>query len=92
VAANVAALKHGQGPLNIATGKPTSVMQIYKTVSAILGWDKGFEKRPMRPGEVKRICLSVARATEALNWKPQVGLEEGVRRTIDWVRANINRL
>ena len=92
VAANIAALNRGEGPLNIATGKPTSVMQIYEVVSAILGWEGGFEKRPMRPGEVRRVSLSVARATEALNWKPQVGLEEGVRRTVDWVRANIHRL
>jgi len=91
VAANIAALKYGQGPLNIATGKPTSVMQIYEAVSAVLGWDKGFEKRPMRPGEVQRVSLSVTQAYKTLNWKPQVGLEEGVRRTVDWVRANINR-
>jgi len=40
----------------------------------------------MRPGEVRRVYLVVARAKEQLGWEARVGLQEGVRRTVEWVR------
>ena len=39
---------------------------------------------PYRPGEIQRLYADSNKARELLGWQPQVGLEEGLRRTIDW--------
>jgi dTDP-glucose 4,6-dehydratase len=43
--------------------------------------------RPAR-SEVERLLASNALAASLLNWQPAVGLEEGLRRTIEWVKSN----
>lgn len=32
-----------------------------------------------RPGEIDHICLDNTKAVKQLNWRPTVGLEEGIR-------------
>lgn len=86
VAANILALKYGTGPINIATGCGTSVSQIYETLSNLLDWNDGYEQRPSRPGEVQRVFLSIERAKKDIKWQPKVGLMEGVRITLEWIR------
>jgi len=39
---------------------------------------------PYRPGEIQRLYADSNKARELLGWQPQVGLEEGLRRTIEW--------
>ena len=47
------------------------------------------EKR-LRPekSEVMRLIASGAKARRLLDWSPSVSLDEGLARTIDWIRAN----
>jgi UDP-glucose 4-epimerase len=50
---------------------------------------EGFEPEhaPERPGEVQHIALDPSRAREALGWEPKVELDEGLKRTLDSLRA-----
>jgi nucleoside-diphosphate-sugar epimerase len=41
---------------------------------------------------VERLLCDNTRAREWCGWEPQVPLEEGLRRTSDWVRDNLARL
>jgi dTDP-glucose 4,6-dehydratase len=47
----------------------------------------------MRPegSEVERLLASNARARDLLGWEPAVTLEEGLERTIEWMRAHLDR-
>ena len=47
------------------------------------------EKR-LRPekSEVFRLIADGRKAKRLLGWEPRVTLEEGLARTIDWIRAN----
>ena len=42
--------------------------------------------------QVERLLCDNARALEWTGWKPQVALEEGLRRTSDWVRDHLDEL
>ena len=42
--------------------------------------------RPAK-SEIFRVRVDSTRARELLSWTPTIGLEEGLRRTIDWMRA-----
>jgi UDP-glucose 4-epimerase len=72
------------GCFNIGTGVETSVLDLVaamRPLSAQGGFDPEFA--PARSGEVSRSVLDPTRAQAALAWHPMVGLEEGLRRTLE---------
>ena len=42
---------------------------------------------PKKPGEQMRSCIANDRAREVFGWKPEVGLAEGLRQTIEFFRG-----
>jgi UDP-glucose 4-epimerase len=83
VAANMAALERGSNEIfNISSGVETTDQEVFDLVRELLG--KSIQPRyiPRRPGEIDRICLDVSKAERLLEWKPQVTLAEGARRTV----------
>jgi dTDP-glucose 4,6-dehydratase len=51
------------------------------------------EDQRLRPekSEVERLLANNALALELLHWQPKVSLEEGLSRTIDWIKANLDK-
>lgn len=43
-----------------------------------------------RPGDQPVFISDIRKAKETLGWSPKVGAEEGIRRLIEWVKANRN--
>jgi len=81
--ANLAALERGTGEIfNIASGVPTTDLEVFQLVSGLLG--KRLEPRyvPTRPGEIDRIVLDISKAARLLGWTPRVSMEEGARLTV----------
>lgn len=88
VDANVRALSQAGGEiLNLGTGIPTSVNDLVREINRILGTQFEPISEPARPGEVQRIYLDATRAGRLLEWRPQVRLAEGLRRTVEWARG-----
>lgn len=46
---------------------------------------------PYRPGEVMHLVADAEHTTRLIGWQAHVGLEEGLRRTIDWNRRQVHR-
>jgi len=74
------------GVYHLGTGVETSVNELVKTVAAACGRQVPVERRPPRPGDAARSFVDLTSARRALRWTPKVGLEEGLRRTLDWMR------
>lgn len=72
------------GPVNVGTGRETSVLDLVEALQR-LGGGEAFEPEfaPPRQGEVQRIALDAGRAERELGWRPRVDLDEGLRRTLD---------
>jgi UDP-glucose 4-epimerase len=71
------------GPVNIGHGRETSVLELLdalRDVSSRSMLDPEFA--PERAGEVRRSCLDVGRARRELGWEPEVGLRDGLRKTL----------
>jgi UDP-glucose 4-epimerase len=83
-AALAAAEAEATGPINIGTGVETDVLELARLL-AELGDAGDFEPElaPPRTGEVQRISIDPARAERELGWSAGVGLEEGLRLTLD---------
>jgi len=85
-AALAAAESEATEPVNIGTGRETSVLELAETLGRLAGSD-GFEPEFAAPrtGEVQRISLDASRAEALLGWAPTKSLEEGLRLTLDSV-------
>ena len=92
VRATVAAITSGvAGAINVGTGIETNVNQLYRSLAAAAGVNMPPEYAPARPGEQSRSVISPARAGRELGWKPEVGLEDGLRRTFEYFRDRVAR-
>lgn len=72
------------GPVNIGTGKETSVRQLYDLLMKIHGQPHRLRHEPSRPGETIRSVLSNDSAKTYLQWEPQTSLETGLQETYSW--------
>jgi UDP-glucose 4-epimerase len=84
VRANLLAAGGPAGAYNIGTGHETDVVTIHRLLAAACGRQDPPEFGAAKPGEQRRSCLDVSLAERALGWRPLVGLEDGLRRTVDY--------
>jgi len=88
VDANVLAMERGSGEIvNLGTGVGTSVNDIFRELKRLLDFSEDPIYEAPRPGEIQRIFLDASRAREVLGWAPEVSFPEGLRRTVEWSRA-----
>lgn len=82
--------------VNIGSGREISIGDLAELLVAVSGKDAKVvaDESRVRPdnSEVERLLCDNTRAREWCGWEPQVSLEEGLRRTSDWVRDHLDRL
>jgi UDP-glucose 4-epimerase len=89
VEGNVTALERGSGEMvNLGTGVGTSVNDIVRELNVILGTSIQPIYEAPRAGEIQRIYLDATRARQVLGWSPQTSFRDGLRRTVEWSKAN----
>ncbi len=85
VKANLLALTKGANEIiNIGTQTVFSVNGLVKELSKITGYKLKPTYMPKRSGELFRNYLSVGKAAKTLGWKPEIKIEEGLRKTVEY--------
>jgi nucleoside-diphosphate-sugar epimerase len=74
--------------MNIACGKSYSLLDLLAAINSILGTSVEAEFAPPRSGDVKHSLADISRAAEAIGYRVEVDFHEGLRRTVEWYRAN----
>ncbi len=74
--------------LNLCSGEEVAIADLVHKIVGLTGSPSQVEigALPYRPTEIWRMYGDSSRAREVLGWHPRIGLEEGLRRTIDWYR------
>jgi nucleoside-diphosphate-sugar epimerase len=72
---------------NIAAGSPASVNRLADTIGSILGKPVAKEHLPPRAGDIRDSWAALGKAERILGYRPEIGLEEGLRRTIEFLRG-----
>jgi UDP-glucose 4-epimerase len=85
--ANLLALNTGGGEMYcIACGQGTSVNMLYQGLVKEIGHEVEIRKAPKRPGDIYLTYFDCSKSLRQLGWQAEVGLEEGLRRTVDYFR------
>ena len=86
----IAALRPlGYAIINLGGGKnPVTVSTLISKLEVLLGRTAQFDRRPFHAADIKETWADITQAGRLLGWQPEVTLDEGLRRSVDWYRAN----
>jgi nucleoside-diphosphate-sugar epimerase len=85
----VAALKPlGFEVINLGGDRPIRLDSVISRIAGLVGRKPIINYRPAHPADVPATWANIEKARRLLDWVPEVGIEEGLRRTADWYRAN----
>lgn len=76
---------------NLADGRSISLLRLLAVLNEQLGTHVEPIHQPPRAGDVRESQADITQARAALGYEPQVGFDEGIRRSIDYYRALVER-
>jgi UDP-glucose 4-epimerase len=75
------------GVYHLGTGVETSVNELAEKVARACGTQVRMERQPPRAGDAARSFVDLSSARRHLRWAPRVTLDEGLKRTVEWMRS-----
>ena len=90
LAANAPAEACNGAALNIACNRRISLNEILALLAELLDSDIQAEYTDPRAGDVKHSLADVTLAKKTIGYEPKVYFEEGLRKAIDWYKANLS--
>ncbi len=80
--------------VNVGSGAEVSIREIVRRVGEITGRELTVEgdQQRMRPAksEVSRLLSDSSKAERLAGWRAEISLEDGLRRTVDWMREHLD--
>ena len=80
--------KVGYEVFNLGGHEVISINDLVSMLEEMIGKSALRQYIPAHPADVYSNVADVSKARQMLGWQPQIGLEEGVRRLVDWYRSN----
>jgi GDP-L-fucose synthase len=82
----------GSDPVNLGSGHEISIKDLSELIVKLTDFEGKLTWQTDKPNGQPRRGLDVSRAQEYFGWRAQVPFEEGVRRTIEWFKANRDKV
>ena len=76
------------GAFNVAAGDETDLLELLDILSEFAGRRVEPQFAPPRVGDIRRSYADISRGAAALDYRPRVGLVEGLRETFAWYREH----
>jgi len=76
-------------PVNVGTGREITIRQLVETIRDATGFRGDIVWDTTKPDGQPRRMLDTSRAKDLLGFEAEVGLEEGLRRTIAWWESQV---
>jgi UDP-glucuronate 4-epimerase len=85
----VAALRPlGYEVINLGGDREVRLSAVIDEIARLLGKKPRIEYRPAHPADVPSTRADVSKAARLLGWRPEIAIEEGLRRAVEWYHAN----
>ncbi|SDP25038.1 GDP-L-fucose synthase [Arthrobacter sp. ok909] len=78
----------GPSQVNVGTGSDVTIKELASLVAEAVGYQGEMQWDTSKPDGTPRKLLDVSKLTEA-GWSASIGLEQGIRSTVDWYRQNL---
>ncbi|OYD15902.1 NAD-dependent dehydratase [candidate division WOR-3 bacterium JGI_Cruoil_03_51_56] len=75
-------------PVNLGNPQESTILEFARLIKRLTGSSSRLTFLPLPQDDPKRRRPAISRARKLLGWKPQVSLEDGLGRTIEWFRKN----
>ena len=76
-------------PVNVGTGVETRIRDLADMIAHFTGYDGRIAWDSTKPDGQPSRRLDVTRARELMGFEAKVGLEEGLRKTVEWFRETL---
>lgn len=80
----------GYEVINLGNDQPRSMNETIRILEELIGRKAIIEHLPPQSADMPATWADIRKARELLGWKPDVPLEEGLRRLVDWYLAERN--
>jgi len=84
LAATTPGIKHEI--FNVASGQAITILELAELLNRILDKETQPQFFPPRPGDIFKIDADISRISRALNYKPEVTFEEGLKETVGYFK------
>jgi nucleoside-diphosphate-sugar epimerase len=89
----VAMNSRAQGVFNLGSGEVWSVRRIVERIRGLIdpNLPLGFGEAPYRADQVMHLQADISKLRREIDWRPRMNMDEGLKRTVEWHRANARR-
>lgn len=74
-------------PVNLGTGEEVTIKELAQKIRSLTGFEGDLRFNPAYPDGQPKRQLDTSRALERFGWKAEVRLDEGLRRTAEWMKG-----
>jgi nucleoside-diphosphate-sugar epimerase len=75
---------------NIACGEQHPLKEMYRLLAKLIGYELPPLYAPSRTGDILNSQADISAAAQAFGYRPLVGVNEGLERTVEWYRETLN--
>ncbi len=72
-----------EGPFNLGNPDEKSILELARTIINLSGSSSEIVYKELPEDDPKVRCPDITKAKTQLNWQPTIGLEEGLKKTIE---------
>jgi len=72
---------------NLGESQTTSLIELIKLIEGAFGKKANIEMLELQPGDVSVTYADITKAKRMLKYRPKVKMEEGIKRFVEWYRA-----
>ncbi|OGN62051.1 MAG: GDP-fucose synthetase [Chlamydiae bacterium RIFCSPHIGHO2_12_FULL_49_11] len=80
----------GEETINVGTESDISIAEVASLIKSLVGYEGEIRCDTSRPDGMPKRLLDISKIRN-LGWQPNTDLKEGLKTTIDWYRANVNK-
>lgn len=74
--------------INLGSSHPVKLNYVISLIENALGKKAKIKYLPRHPADVLATWAEIKKAKELLSWQPEVNIEEGIKRTVNWLLEN----
>ncbi|MGA2220395.1 MAG: GDP-mannose 4,6-dehydratase [Verrucomicrobiia bacterium] len=72
--------------INLGESRTVKLLELVGLIEKALGKRAEIQQLPPQPGDVPITCADITKAKRLLDYRPQVAIEDGISRFVDWFR------